>query len=360
MKTMKYFAPLFILLAIVSGCSKSSITDQGGIPNAPQTVYIVNEGNYGKGNASITMYLPDSMKAYQDVFANANGRNLGDVGNDMVLFGKYGYIVVNNSQRIEVVLLETMKSVGTINIPGLKSPFKIAIYSDTKGYVTDLYNNSVTVFNPTTYAITKDTIGVGQNPQGIISYNGKIYVCNSGYGADSTISVIDPLNDVVVNTIVVDKSPSEIGVSADGKLIVKCDGVTPYPNPQAESAGSIVKIDPSTQTVTSRLPLPLATYDHPAKMALSSAGFAYVKVKAGIMKMDTKTMTVTNDVLIPYTLSSINGMAYDNGANRLYVADAIDYVSPGTIIVYDAAGKMITTFKAGIIPGTMVFRSSSN
>lgn len=356
---VRYVLLLLVLLASIGGCTKTdAITDSGPIPDASQVIYVVNEGNYGKANASVTAYLPDSLKTYQDVFYSANNRSLGDVGNDLVIYGKYGYIVVNNSQKIEIVLLETMKSVGTITLPGSKGPFKAAIYSETKGYVTNLYDNSVTVFNPTTFAIVKERIPVGLNPQGILAFNGKIYVCNSGYGADSTISVIDPLTDAVVDRIVVGRSPSEIGYTQDGKLVVMCYGVTSYPDPAKESSGSIVCIDPSTLTVTKTLPLPFLVYDHPVKMAVSHQGDVYIKVMSGIMKVETTNMTVSNAVFIPSTSYGITGMTFDDANNRLYVADAMDFVSAATVSIYNAGGVLITSFTAGIIPGTIVCKSN--
>jgi YVTN family beta-propeller protein len=361
MNTLKLFSPLLMLLLLLNGCKKNdSITDAGQLPSAANAVYIVNEGGYNKGNASLTMYLPDAGTAYQDVFASVNGRNLGDVAQDMVIYGKNAYIVVNNSQKIEVVTLETMKSVGTITIPGSKSPYKIAIYSDTKGYVTNLYDNSVTVFNPTSLAIVKERIPVGLNPQEIILANGKLYVCNSGYGADSTVSVIDPLTDAVVKTIVVGKSPSQIGTSVDGKLIVNCLGEsTDYTDPTKGPAGSIVKIDPATQTVTGSLVLPTAVYGHPSKMAISPLGYAYVAVMGSVLKMETATMTVVNAKFIPLTTENIYGMAYDNATNRLYLADAGGFVSAGTVTIYDATGQSVTSFKSGIASSTIVFKSAA-
>ncbi|MGE5313828.1 MAG: YncE family protein [Acidobacteriota bacterium] len=360
MKNISSVLLLFLLLA-VGGCKKdNTIVDPGVSIGTSQVVYVVNEGNFNKANASLTLFIPDSNKTYQDVFASVNQRNLGDVGNDMVVWGSYGFIVVNNSQKIEVVSLDNLKSIGTIAIPGSKSPFKVAIFSDAKGYVTNLYDNSVTVFNPMSFAIVKDRIPVGVNPQGIAVCNGKVYVCNSGYGADSTVSVIDPSTDTVVKTIVVGKSPSEIAVDSQNKLIVKCDGVSSYPDPQKESAGSIVRIDPATNAVIGTLALPLATYDHPSKMAVTATGFAFIKVKTGIMKIATTTMSVVNAAFIPMSSFSVNGMAFENAKNRLYVADAMDYVSAGTVTLYDGtSGSVVTTFKTGIIPGTIAFRGSS-
>ncbi|HLP17161.1 MAG TPA: YncE family protein [Bacteroidota bacterium] len=358
------FFSILMILAALGGCKKDgNIVDSGIDVTKAQVVYVVNEGNFTKANSSLTMYVPDSLKTYQDVFAAANNRNLGDVANDMVVWGSNGYIVVNNSQKIEVVSLDNMKSLGTITIPGSKSPYKVAVFSQTKGYVTNLNDGSVTAFNPTTFTIVKERIPVGENPQGIIAYNGKVYVCNRGseYGAgvDSTIAVIDPSTDTVVKTIVVGLAPNEIGVDSQGKLIVKCEGYSVYGKPQNDLAGSIVKIDPTTNTVTGTLLLPLAMYEHPTKMTVTATGFAFVKVKNAIMKMSTGSMTVVNPVFIPVSSYSINGLAFDNSKNRLYVADAVDYVSAGTVTIYDGNGSVTGTFKTGITPGTIAMRSTS-
>jgi YVTN family beta-propeller protein len=357
---------LLVLLLAVGGCKKdNAIVDSGFTNTAGQVVYVVNEGLFNAGNASITLYLPDSLEAFQDVFENANnGRHLGDVGNDMAVRDTVGYIVVNNSQKIEVVALATMKSIGTVTIPGTKSPYKIAIYSGSKAYVTNLFDNSVTVFNPTTLTIVKERIPVGANPEGIAVCGDKIYVCNRGSeygvsGVDSTVSVIDPLTDTVVKTIVVGKAPTQAAVDGQGNLIVRCEGFTWYePDPVRETSGSLVKIDQATGTVAMTLPLPLASYNHPLKMAVSAAGIAYVSVKTGIIKVATSSMTITDAGFITPEVQNLNGMAFDNYGNRLYLAIAPNYSNPGKVDVYDVNAAKTASFTAGIGPGTIAFKNT--
>ena len=179
------FLPLFILGLLIAGCTSSPTAPEAGIGTVTKGVYVVNEGNFTRNNATLSLYLPDSNKVYPDIFSAANGRLLGDVANDMVLFNDRGYIVVNNSQKIEVISLLDQKSVGTLVIPGSKSPYKLAILNSAKAYVTNLYDNSLTEFDPMSLQITQERILVGNNPEGIALANGKLYVCNSGFGADS-------------------------------------------------------------------------------------------------------------------------------------------------------------------------------
>ncbi len=345
------FISIFSLVEVV--CTKAPPTAPELPPLATKAIYVVNEGNFGRNNSTLSYYIPDSNRVYQDVFAAVNGRNLGDTGNDMVLYKDKGYIVVNNSQKIEVITLADNKSVGTILIPGSKSPYKLAILSDTKAYVTNLFDNSVTAFNSTTLAITKDRIPVGNNPQGIAVANNKIYVCNSGFGLDSTISVIDPFTDAVIKTIVVGRSPSDISVDVDGELIVKCDGFSDFVNPSNDTPGSIVVINPLTDAVTTTIPLPLATYGHPGRLAVSQTGVGYVIVKGGVMKFGTKIKTILSN---PFVTGSFYGLGVDAVTERVYAANAKDYVQPGEVLIYDKAGLQVGRFDTGIIPGTIAFK----
>ncbi len=348
------FISIFSLVEAV--CTKAPPTAPELPPLATKAIYVVNEGNFGRNNSTLSYYIPDSNRVYQDVFAAVNGRNLGDTGNDMVLYKDRGYIVVNNSQKIEVITLVDNKSVGTIVIPAIpvsKSPYRLTILSDTKAYVTNLYDNSVTVFNPTTLAITKDRIPVGNNPQGIAVVNNKVYVCNSGFGLDSTVSVIDPFTDAVIKTIVVGKSPSDIGVDVDGELIVKCDGFSDFVNPNNDTPGSIVVINPLIDAVTATIPLPLATYGHPGRLAVSLTGIGYAIVKGGVMKFGTKTRTVLSN---PFVTGSFYSLAVDDVTERVYVTNAKDYIQPGEVIIYDKNAFQVGRFDTGIIPGTIAFK----
>lgn len=347
------FAPHILALLLLTGCVKNdpaSVTEE----NAPSAkgVYILNEGGFTKSNSSLTFFVEDSGRVYSDVFFAANNRALGDVANDIALYDSKAYIVVNNSHKIEIISTVTHKVLGTINVPG-NSPNKIVIASPSKGYITNLYKGTVTSFNPGTYGIIKDNIAVGLNPQGMVAAGGKVFVCNSGYGGDSTVSVIDVMKDSVVAVITTAKSPTDIALDSDGDVIVLCNGYTDFSNPSNDTPGNITVIDPLTHTVKAVIPMPLAQYGHPGELTVSSKGYGFTVVKNGVMKFDTKTNSVITPNFISKTPYSI---AVDNTSERLYAGDAKDFNSNGKIYIYDKAGIIKDSAAVGITPGTIVFK----
>ena len=97
-------------------------------------VFVVNEGGFAKSNGSIGLYKPGEKK-YFDAFKKANSLPLGDVVQSMSLIGTNYYIVVNNSNKIEVVSKKDFKSVSTISTP---SPRYVLDVSYSKAYVSNL------------------------------------------------------------------------------------------------------------------------------------------------------------------------------------------------------------------------------
>ncbi|MCX6136223.1 MAG: hypothetical protein NTV54_01835 [Ignavibacteriales bacterium] len=345
----------FFLSFMWVGCSKDSPTaPPQEVPPPATGVYVLNEGVMGKGNASLSFYVPDSNKVYPDVFSSVNKRGLGDTGNDIVLYKGRVYIVVQQSQKIEVISSTDQKSIGTIQLQGVKSPAKICILNDAKGYVTNLYDRSVTVFNPTTLEIIKERIPVGSYPSGLTAASNKIYVCNSGWGADSTVSVIDAATDQVVKTIVVRRQPSEIVLTSKGELVVKCDGYMDWSNAANNLPGWLVIIDPARDTSVASFQIPLSKYGNPGHMAISSTGKGFVKTSPGILTFQANTRMLDSTLVV--VSPTVYSFGWDDAAERLYVTDARDYSSIGDVTIYDSRGSKQTSFSAGIIPGTLAFK----
>jgi len=345
---------VLLLLQVFNGCRTSPTEPSGTTPLSTTGVYVVNEGNFQRSNSSLTVYLPDSNKAYQDVFALANGRNLGDTGSDIVAYSGKAYIVVNGSQKIEVISLAGYKSVGTLAIPGKRGPYRLTILNDAKAFVTNISDTSITEFNPSTLQITTDRIKVGNNPMGIAGVNGKVYVCNSGFGHDSTVTVLNATTGGLIKTVFVGDSPSEIGVGPNNEVIVKCDGRSDYSNPANDTPGSILKINSDNDVVTVRAILPLVTYGHPGRMAISNKGVGFFQAKTGIIKF-SYSGTGLSIGGTPFATDAGYGLAYDDATDKLYVTDAKDYVQPGSVMIFDSNGTKINQFLAGITPGAIAF-----
>src|SRR5688572_249838 len=84
-------------------------------------ILILNQGGFGKGNASVS-FLSEAMTIENNIFSTVNsGDLLGDTGQDMGLEGDLAYIVLNVSNKIQIVNRYTFAKVGTITT-GLTNP----------------------------------------------------------------------------------------------------------------------------------------------------------------------------------------------------------------------------------------------
>src|SRR5690554_356122 len=113
---------IILLLLVTGSCMKYGPSETEAFLPGPSSkgLFIVNEGNFMYGNASLTYYDPQSGNVENEVFIRANGINLGDVAQSMTIHNGLGYIVVNNSGVIFVIDPATFRLKG--NITGLISP----------------------------------------------------------------------------------------------------------------------------------------------------------------------------------------------------------------------------------------------
>ena len=105
-----------------------------------------------------------------------------------------------------------------------------------------------------------DRIKVGANPEGVATASGKLYVCNSGFGSDNTVSVLNVGTGTLITTVVVGDSPSEVGIGPNNVVVVKCDGKSDYSNPANDTPGAIAIINSDNDVIIMKAILPLATY----------------------------------------------------------------------------------------------------
>ncbi|MFR9791020.1 Ig-like domain repeat protein [Streptomyces sp. MB22_4] len=211
-------------------------------------------------------------------------------------------------------------------------PTGVAITPDgTTAYVTNEGDNTVSVINTTTQAVT-NTIPVGSVPfwATIAPDNSTVYVTNSG---DNTVSVIDTATQTVTNTIPVGSVPLGIAISPDGSTLYVANS----------GDGTVSVINTATQTVTNTIPVggtPFGVAITPdgSKVYVTNSGDGTVSV------IDTATQTVTNTITVGGTPF---GVAVAPAGSLVYVANNGD----GTVSVIDTATETVTnTVAVGTAP----------
>ena len=90
------------------------------IINPKGGIFILNEGTFQFGNATLDYYDFQDKVLYNNAYETRNGKKLGDVLQSLTRYGNTGYLVVNNSQKIELIDMHTLQSKGQIT--GFVSP----------------------------------------------------------------------------------------------------------------------------------------------------------------------------------------------------------------------------------------------
>ena len=347
---MKKFLLLASVSLLLASCSKSPVQPSSTVLQNASTVYVLNQGIYGQGNSTLTAYYPDSNSVAGDVFRAVNGRGLGDTGNDITVFNGKAFMVINNSDKIEVMDASTAKSVGTIYFNSGTSPYRIAVYPDqSTGFVTDLYTNTVSVVDLLTNSLVPaDTIPVGANPYGIAYTSGEVFVTNSGYGSGNTVTVIDAAARKVVKTVTVGAGPTEVEPDGNGNVWVSCPG-------NYGDIGKIFVISASTNSVTDSLSVGVAlpSFTGRALAIDPQRDAAYLIADSSIIKLDTKTEQISDANFIS---GSFYAISVDEATGDIYAADAKDYKSDGEVYIYSPDGQFTNrSFTTGINPGAIAF-----
>ncbi|MCC5944206.1 MAG: YncE family protein [Bernardetiaceae bacterium] len=347
-KTPIIFA-IFAFCLLLIGCAEESLPPQSTDPTPDsgeridfsQGIFVVNEGNFGWGHGSIS-FIDAQGKAHQEVFRRANeGQILGNVAQSMSFYNEKAFIVVNNSQLIEVVDRFSLKRIGTIE--GLRSPRYILPLSESKAYVTDMYEACVWIVNPQTLQIT-GRIDVGGWCEQLIVHEGKVYVCNF---SDGQLIEIDPNRDEIITRHNIGLGATHILLDANKKIWILCNG-NGANRINAENP-ELYQYDPTNGQFLQRFVFP-ERESSPGGLCISPDGQQLFFINGDIFRLHILDEHLPTSSFVPRD----GRLFYSLGISSeglLYAADAIDYVQDGNVFVYNIqTAALLQTHKVGVIP----------
>lgn len=351
---LKWSLPLAILF---SSCSHDDTVPSLPAIKAAKGLYVLSEG----GTESHLGYYDLTTGAFTgDFFKQQNGgASLGQIGNDMIQYGSKVYIVMNASSNVTVINTsnaQLIKRIDFINGAAKTSP-RFAMAYNGKVYVTATKDSSVSVIDTTSLNIVK-TISVGPNPEGMAIVGNNLYVANSGgynfvSGPDSTVSVVDlsaqqEIKRIKTGTL----NPQKIEANSEGNLYV-----SGYGNFAAVPA-SVSVINSTSNTFMNKLGTDISypflrMYHDTAYFYNNYGGNGTARVYNTLMNTTIRQEFITDGT----TITTPYGINIDEQNGNIYVMDAKDYVSSGSVTCFDRSGKKLFTFSVspGVNPNKVLF-----
>ncbi|NRS89359.1 YVTN family beta-propeller protein [Flavobacterium sp. 7E] len=332
MKLKNLYLGILASAFLFTSCSNNDSDDNNPAGVYDNGVFILNEGNFGTPNASVS-FLSNDLSVFQDDIFNAVNTTavLGDVAQSMSFFGDKAFIVVNNSNEVRVVNRYTFENLGVIT-EKLENP-RYSVVLEGKLYVTNAISKAVTVYNANTYEYIA-SIALDKTDERIVAANGKLYVMNGAYGSGNQVTVINPLTNTVATTITVEEGINSIE-AAGNMVYVLCGN---------SDKSKLFKINTTTDVATS---FESTTLKDSYNMDIDGSKIYYTS-GVGVYVMDLNAASFSETALLTVAdnnYSTFYGFAAIDG--RIYTADASGFTADGVVTVYNDKGVVLKSVNVG-------------
>lgn len=350
MRKLKFLiAALTITTFTLSSCSN----DDDAIDNSTENIYkdgifVLSEGAMYSTNAEITFYK--NGVATQEIFKKANaGKVLGSIAQSMLIEDDLAYIVLNGSNKIEIVNANNFTSKSTItsglNNPRYAASDKNYLYVSNWGDPSIATDDYIAVYRLSDLSFVKK-IDVIEGPERLLIEKNKLVIAHAGGWNNGNSVTIYNTTTNTANTIKVGDVPSAL-VEEDNKVYVLCSGVT-WGEPL--SNGKLVTIDLNTEKVTKTLDF--QNGENP-NFLVEDNNQLYYTINNKVYKVGTSATTLSQTALFTFDATYVYGFNVKN--NSIYISDAKDFASNGEVKIYNQTGSLLGNFSTGVGPNFIEF-----
>ena len=350
-----YKVLIILSIWLLSACVKDKPPTRNSIvPSNKSGVYIVCEGQFTAGNASLYLYKPVADSVFGDLFLSANGSQLGDVFQSITAINNKLFLLVNNSDKVIAVNASDLKTTGTINIPSPRYMLPVGV---GKAYISSLYHNKIYVVNTEMLSITDSISLPATNTEGICQYGTDVYIA-CWDTASHYIYKVNPSTDQVIQSInVAGYAPHNILVDKEQMLWVLSGN-------QAKNRQSYwTRIDPSTGSILATYVFPIAA--EPIKPVFNATRDTLYFIEAnyyggttdnGIYRMDIHAASLPAQPFVGVQqYQYFWALGIDPATGYIFVGDPKGFNQKGVVSVYKPDGTVVKNFSTGVGPGQFYF-----
>jgi hypothetical protein len=346
-----FWAVLFACAFILPSCKQIGDEQPSGLYQTG--VFIINEGPFGSGTGTVSYYDREADILKNDIYGIENSSaTIGNILQSMNVYNGHGYLMVNNANKMIVVDTKTFKSSSTL-ATGLALPRYFLPVKETGAYITqwgtDSATSGIVVYDYAAKKIAK-TIPTGKGADRMIrsSLSGYIWVLNSGgLGKDSTVALVNPTADSVVQKIKVGVAPNSIVEDANGDMwILSSDWRT--------ASSKLVKVRNGAVEYSFNLP------DGASSLITDKAKTTlYFIASNQIYKKDLLNFgaNAPSVLMKPSGATALYSLGFDPSKGLIYCGDALDYTKAGLVYIIDPVTKIEKKkLTVGVAPNGFVFQ----
>ena len=349
--TLKFILQFILVSSLTFSCKNPHNPQPAPSGNYQQGVFIINEGGYGHGDASVDFYHKDKDTLERNVFENVNGHPLGDVLESVTHWNGHYFMVLNSSYDIVVANDKSLKLESVIN--HLTLPRYLNCLSNQKAYLTNETANEITIIDPSAFTV------IGHIPykpgpdslaswtEQMVSYNNFVYAAAVKTGK---LLVINTLTDKITDTINLSIGAIDVALDNENKIWVLCDGTIAIPNIHSK----LYRIDPVSHSIIQQFTFPNIN-SGVGNLCMTPAGDSLFYVNGGIYKMGIHATTIPSGSFISGNDHNFYGLAIDPENNTIYAGDILNFSQTGKTFQYSSTGKLLKVHNDGVGPNGFLF-----
>lgn len=339
---------LFFVVISIFACSDDDGDVSGVDYSVPEDAcYVLNSGDWKSNNSSLTMFDIKSGVVVQNFFEKQNGRMLGNIANDIIIYGSKMYIAVAGEGTVEVTDLNA-KSIKQV-VCGAEPRYMVAHEGNV--YIS-YYDGYVARLDTVTLAVDAK-VAVGRNPERLDVLDGMLYVANSGgmdydtdRGYDNTVSLVDLSSFKELRKIEVVINPATVITAEGGVFVVSYGDYVQVPGVlQFIDGNGVVSTVEKCSNMTEVCCKSGVLYGYFSQYDADwNATIAYLSYD--IAKDVTDVPWIKEAYLpVPYKVCV--------AADYICVTSS-DYINDGDVYLYDADGMFVAKIPTGLNPVKVV------